>query len=110
MKRKARDPKSSDYDLSTAKELPAKRRGRAIVSVPFERDDFEALSHAVERSGESLSGYIRKATMERIHPSGNKIIWTWPTTSVSSTTRWTSAGAAAYYDLSSANPSPHQRF
>ena len=68
MKRKTIDPKSSDYDLSTAKELPAKRRGRAIVSVPFARDDFEALGLAVERSGENLSEYIRKATMERVNP------------------------------------------
>ena len=47
------------------------RKPRAIVSVPFDRADFEAVSLAAERAGLTTSRFIREAALALAitHPS-----------------------------------------
>jgi hypothetical protein len=50
------------------KVMPAVKNPRAIVSVPFEREDFEVVDKAAEKAGVPLSRFIREATMRRAKP------------------------------------------
>jgi hypothetical protein len=52
-----------DWDNATRQEP---KRGRAVVSVSFGREDFERIDQQAERLRVSLSEYIRSAALTRV--------------------------------------------
>lgn len=48
---------------------PAVKSPRAVVSVAFSREDFEAVAAYAERHGMKLSEFIRRAALERMSPN-----------------------------------------
>ncbi len=57
-----------NWDFENAERRPPAQRGRAIVSVAFNRDDFEAIGEAAEEFGMKLSEFIRHAALDRARP------------------------------------------
>jgi hypothetical protein len=57
------DESQMDWDNATKQEP---KKGRAVVSVSFGRDDFERIDQQAERLRVSLSEYIRSAALTRV--------------------------------------------
>ena len=51
------------WDDSKLEILEPARRPRAVVSVAFQRDDFELVARQARRSGMTTSGFIREAAL-----------------------------------------------
>jgi hypothetical protein len=51
------------WDWERAESRPARKKPRAVVSVAFNRDDFETVAAFAERAGMKLSEFIRSAAM-----------------------------------------------
>lgn len=51
------------WDWEHAESRPAGKRPRAVVSVAFNRDDFELVAGFAERAGMKLSEFIRSAAI-----------------------------------------------
>jgi hypothetical protein len=51
------------WDWERAETRPARKKPRAVVSVAFNRDDFETVAAFAERAGMKLSEFIRSAAM-----------------------------------------------
>src|SRR5207248_5301941 len=58
--------KAETWDYETAERRPGVRTGRAVVSVAFNRDDFERVSAWAEQVGKRTSEFIRDAALERV--------------------------------------------
>jgi hypothetical protein len=58
-----RDQKN--WDHRRARQQPAVKNARAIVSVPFARADFEKVAESAEQLGKRTSEFIREAALER---------------------------------------------
>ena len=54
---------SESWDWERAESRPARKKPRAVVSVAFNRDDFETVAAFAERAGMKLSEFIRSAAM-----------------------------------------------
>ncbi len=63
-----RPEEQDEWDLEHAEKRVPSRRARAIVSVAFPREDFEAVEIAAERLGKKLSEFIREAAVARALP------------------------------------------
>ena len=53
------------WDIDQAVVLPATQKPRAVVSVAFNRDDFNRVTEAAQRSGVKTSEFIREATLDK---------------------------------------------
>ena len=53
------------WDIDQAEVRPATHKPRAVVSVAFNRDDFNRVTEAAQRSGVKTSEFIREATLDR---------------------------------------------
>jgi hypothetical protein len=51
------------WDWERAETRPARKKPRAVVSVAFNRQDFETVAAFAERAGMKLSEFIRSAAM-----------------------------------------------
>jgi hypothetical protein len=51
------------WDWERAQSRPGRKKPRAVVSVAFNRDDFETVSAFAERAGMKLSEFIRSAAL-----------------------------------------------
>ncbi len=59
-----RNPESWDWDRAESR--PGRKKPRAVVSVAFNRDDFETVAAFAERAGMKLSQFIRSAAIGRV--------------------------------------------
>jgi len=55
------NPESRDWERAEAR--PGRKKPRAVVSVAFNRDDFETVAAFAERAGMKLSQFIRSAAI-----------------------------------------------
>ena len=55
------DRESWDWELAESR--PARKKPRAVVSVAFNRDDFDTVAAFAERAGMKLSEFIRSAAI-----------------------------------------------
>jgi hypothetical protein len=63
------DPADRDqWDNSEVQVHPPVKNSRAVVSVAFSREDFNAVSQEAESRGKKTSEFIRESTLERIRP------------------------------------------
>jgi hypothetical protein len=53
------------WDFASAHRHPPAKRGRAVVSVAFPREDFELVAGQAERERKKLSEFIREAAVAR---------------------------------------------
>ncbi len=58
------DPARWDLDTPVKYDRP-RTPGRALVSVPFRRDEFERVTLGAERAGEKLSVFVRRAALDK---------------------------------------------
>lgn len=60
------------WDFGDERETPAERprRARAVVSVAFQRDEFDSVVRFAEKSGRPVSAVIREATLEHVSSAG----------------------------------------
>ena len=54
-----------NWDFEKAEAKPGVKRGRAVVSVAFSRDDFERVAEFAEAFGMKVSEFIRGAALDR---------------------------------------------
>jgi hypothetical protein len=57
------------WDFERAEKQQGRKGRRAIVSVAFDRADFQAVADAARRMGMTTSEFIRRATLEKMRPS-----------------------------------------
>ena len=58
---KLKDPKTWDWERAETR--PGRKKPRAVVSVAFNRDDFETVSLFAERARMRVSEFIRSAAL-----------------------------------------------
>jgi hypothetical protein len=58
---KLKDPKTWDWERAETR--PGRKKPRAVVSVAFNRDDFETVALVAERAQMRLSEFIRSAAL-----------------------------------------------
>lgn len=58
--------KEENWDFDRAEQKPGRRARRAVVSVAFNRDDFELVTEYAEQTGRKLSGLLREAILNQI--------------------------------------------
>lgn len=56
------------WDQDRAQKHEGRKERRAIVSVAFAREDFQAVVEAARRAGEATSEFIRRAALSRAQP------------------------------------------
>ena len=64
---------SENWDLEAAQPVRRTKPARAVVSVAFQRADFELVSESAEREGMRTSEFIRIAALEKSRPGGSKV-------------------------------------
>ena len=67
------DPDNWDFENPIA--IPANKKGRAVVSVAFARDDFERVVRTAKREGKRTSEYIRDAALTMAHVPGARAMF-----------------------------------
>ena len=58
--------RAENWDFDRAEQKPGRRDRRAVVSVAFNRDDFELVTEYAEETGRKLSGLLREAILNQI--------------------------------------------
>ena len=58
--------KPENWDFDKAEEKPGRSQGRAVVSVSFNREDFNLVSQHAEMLGLKTSELIRNAILEQV--------------------------------------------
>lgn len=66
------DPNQWDWD--NAEVVEPKKPARAIVSVPFQRDDFQVVAARAREMGQSTSAFIRAAALEKASRSSEVVV------------------------------------
>ena len=54
-----------NWDFASAERRKPTRQGRAVVSVAFQREEFERVAAAAVRDGKSVSSFIRGAALDK---------------------------------------------
>ena len=57
---------AENWDFENAEKMPGRKNARAVVSVAFNRDDFELVGQRAEQLGMKTSEFIREATLNFI--------------------------------------------
>ena len=56
---------AENWDFDSAETRPPVKAARAVVSVPFSRQDYEKVALCAEQTGERISEFIREGALQR---------------------------------------------